>query len=48
MIVQTDQTIESVEVDLTKMHAIAGHTKVGWQDGFRAMIEARHPEIKLN
>ena len=48
MIVQTDQTIESVEVDLTKMHAIAGHTKVGWQDGFRAMIEARHPELKLN
>ena len=48
VIVQTDQTIESVEIDTTKMHQLIGHTTVGWQDGFRSMIQARHPELKLN
>ncbi len=26
------------------MHEVLGHTRVHWQDGFRRMIEARHPE----
>jgi nucleoside-diphosphate-sugar epimerase len=34
--------------DVTYMHEILGHTKVGWRDGFRRMIETRHPEITLN
>jgi UDP-glucuronate 4-epimerase len=42
--VATDQTIESVTVDLTKMHELVGHTAVPWQDGFRRMVQARHPE----
>jgi len=29
------------------MHEILGKTKVGWRDGFRRMIAARHPEIAL-
>jgi UDP-glucuronate 4-epimerase len=33
--------------DVTYMHEVLGRTKVGWRDGFRRMIEARHPEITL-
>jgi nucleoside-diphosphate-sugar epimerase len=31
--------------DITYMHEILGRTKVHWRDGFRRMIEARHPEL---
>jgi nucleoside-diphosphate-sugar epimerase len=31
--------------DVTYMHQILGRTKVHWRDGFRRMIEARHPEL---
>jgi nucleoside-diphosphate-sugar epimerase len=41
----TDKTIESVSVDLTKMHELAGPTTVPWHDGFRRMVAARHPEL---
>jgi UDP-glucuronate 4-epimerase len=27
------------------MHEVLGRTKVHWRDGFRRMIEARHPEL---
>ncbi len=33
--------------DVTLMHEVLGRTKVGWRDGLRRMIEARHPEIQL-
>jgi UDP-glucuronate 4-epimerase len=33
--------------DVTRMHEILGSTKVPWHEGFRRMIEARHPEIAL-
>src|SRR5215208_6665259 len=33
--------------DVTYMHEILGRTKVGWRDGLRRMIAARHPEIAL-
>lgn len=33
--------------DVTYMHEVLGRTKVHWRDGFRRMIEARHPEIPL-
>jgi len=33
--------------DVTYMHEVLGRTKVGWRDGFRRMITARHPEITL-
>jgi nucleoside-diphosphate-sugar epimerase len=33
--------------DVTYMHEILGPTKVHWRDGFRRMIEARHPELTL-
>jgi UDP-glucuronate 4-epimerase len=31
--------------DVTRMHEVLGRTKVPWREGFRRMIEARHPEI---
>jgi hypothetical protein len=33
--------------DLTLMHQVLGRTKVHWRDGFRRMIQARHPELAL-
>jgi UDP-glucuronate 4-epimerase len=41
----TDQTIDSVELDLTRLHELVGPTRVGWRDGMRRMVEARHPEL---
>ncbi len=41
----TTETIDSVQIDLTRMHELAGHTTVGWRDGVRRMVEARHPEL---
>ncbi|HXX91678.1 MAG TPA: NAD(P)-dependent oxidoreductase [Acidimicrobiales bacterium] len=41
----TDQTIDSVEVDLTRMHDLVGHTTVPWRQGLRRMVAARHPEL---
>ncbi len=34
--------------DVTHMHDVLGSTKVRWRDGFRRMIQARHPELKLH
>jgi UDP-glucuronate 4-epimerase len=31
--------------DVTYMHQVLGRTRVHWRDGFRRMIEARHPEL---
>ncbi|MBO0678014.1 NAD(P)-dependent oxidoreductase [Mycolicibacterium sp. S2-37] len=33
--------------DVTYMHEILGRTRVPWREGFRRMIEARHPDITL-
>ena len=37
----TDQTIESVTVDLTRMHELVGRANVPWQEGFARMVAAR-------
>ena len=34
--------------DPSYMHEVLGRTKVHWRDGFRRMIEARHPELLQN
>ncbi len=31
--------------DVTFMHQVLGHTEVHWRDGFRRMVDARHPEL---
>ena len=33
--------------DTTRMHDLLGRTRVPWRDGFRRMVEARHPELRL-
>jgi UDP-glucuronate 4-epimerase len=35
----------SLQLDLTRMHALVGETKVPWRDGIRRMVEARNPEL---
>jgi UDP-glucuronate 4-epimerase len=41
----TADTIDSVQVDLSRMHELIGTTTVDWRDGMRAMVAARHPEL---
>jgi UDP-glucuronate 4-epimerase len=40
----TDHTIDSGEMDLTRMHELAGHTAVPWRDGMARMARALHPD----
>jgi len=41
----TERTIASGQLDLTRMHEIAGPTEVDWEDGMRQMVAARHGEL---
>lgn len=41
----TEATIDSVQVDLTRMHELVGQGTVSWRDGMRRMVAARHPEL---
>ncbi len=41
----TDATIDSVEVDVSRLAALVGGTTVNWRDGMRRMVAARHPEL---
>jgi nucleoside-diphosphate-sugar epimerase len=41
----TTDTIDSVDIDLTRMHELVGTTTVSWKDGMRRMVQARHPEL---
>ena len=34
--------------DVTHMHEVRGRTRTHWREGFRRMIEARHPELVLS
>ena len=43
----TDRAHTPLWPDVTRMHEILGSTKVPWRDGFRRMIQARHPELTL-
>jgi UDP-glucuronate 4-epimerase len=39
--------IPSACIDPTRMHERVGATRVGWRDGMRRMVAARHPEMTL-
>lgn len=41
----TRDTIDSVQIDLSRMHRLVGTTTVGWRQGMRRMVAARHPEL---
>ena len=40
----TEQTIDSVQIDTTRMHELAGPTTVPWREGMRRMARALHPD----
>ncbi|HTU39936.1 MAG TPA: NAD(P)-dependent oxidoreductase [Acidimicrobiales bacterium] len=40
----TEQTIDSVEIDTTRMHELAGETTVPWREGMHRMAKALHPD----
>ena len=37
--------LQSIGMDTTRMHELIGRTTVPWREGFRRMVEARHPEL---
>jgi UDP-glucuronate 4-epimerase len=41
----TDQTIDSVQIDTSRMHELIGRTTVPWRDGMARMARALHPDI---
>jgi len=41
----TRDTIDSVQIDLTRMHELVGPTSVDWREGMQRMVAARHPEL---
>ncbi|MHB8221204.1 MAG: hypothetical protein ACYDHU_12940 [Acidimicrobiales bacterium] len=41
----TADTIDSGDLDLTRLHRLVGRSGVDWRQGMRAMVEARHPEL---
>jgi UDP-glucuronate 4-epimerase len=41
----TPDTIDSVQIDLTRMHQLIGATSVSWRDGMQRMVAARRPEL---
>ncbi|MBF6555732.1 MAG: NAD(P)-dependent oxidoreductase [Acidimicrobiales bacterium] len=41
----TRDTIDSVRIDLSRMHELVGTTGVDWRDGMRRMVASRHPEL---
>ena len=43
--VHTTDVLESVAVDLTKLHTIAGPSSVSMRDGIRRMVQHFHPEL---
>jgi UDP-glucuronate 4-epimerase len=41
----TRDTIDSVQIDLTRMQELVGPTTVGWREGMQRMVASRHPEL---
>ncbi|MDH4168443.1 MAG: NAD(P)-dependent oxidoreductase [Acidimicrobiia bacterium] len=43
----TDDVLESVAVDTTRMVELVGPTQVSWHDGMRRLVEHFHPDLAL-
>jgi UDP-glucuronate 4-epimerase len=41
----TEQTIDSGDLDLGRLHRLVGRSEVPWREGMRRMVRARHPEL---
>jgi UDP-glucuronate 4-epimerase len=44
-LVNTLQALQSVELNLDRMHELIGHPTVTWKDGFRRMVAALRPDL---
>jgi UDP-glucuronate 4-epimerase len=44
-LLESPSAIPSVVIDLTKQNELIGKTEIPWQNGFRRMVAARHPEL---
>jgi nucleoside-diphosphate-sugar epimerase len=44
-LVTSEQSLQSVELNLDRMHELVGHAQVGWKDGMRRMVEALRPDL---
>ncbi|MBV9484529.1 MAG: NAD(P)-dependent oxidoreductase [Frankiaceae bacterium] len=44
-LVVSENSLQSVELNLDKMHELVGHSTVHWKDGFRRMVEALRPDL---
>jgi nucleoside-diphosphate-sugar epimerase len=44
-LVDSEQSLQSVELNLDRMHELVGHAEVKWKDGFRRMVEALRPDL---
>ena len=40
----TENTLESVMTDNSRMRELVGPAQVDWKDGLRRMVEDRHPD----
>jgi UDP-glucuronate 4-epimerase len=40
----TEHTLDSVQIDTTRMHELIGPTTVPWREGMRRMVQALHPD----
>lgn len=45
MLVESPDGIQQILLDPTRRRALAGPCRVGWRDGLRRMVRARHPEV---
>jgi UDP-glucuronate 4-epimerase len=41
----TEETLQGLALDPTRMHELVGRTEVHWRDGLRRMLEARAPDL---
>jgi nucleoside-diphosphate-sugar epimerase len=44
-LVNSEQSLQSVELNLDRMHELIGHAQVSWHDGFRRMVTALRPDL---
>jgi hypothetical protein len=44
---ETEFALPSVAVDVTRMDASIGPSRVHWREGMRRMVASSHPEIEL-
>jgi hypothetical protein len=41
----TEATLEPLPLDVSRLEAKLGPSRIGWQDGLRRMVAARNPEL---